>query len=1135
MLRVVTGPFHPDLELALVEEVRQLKAADPLAPLAIIVPSDPLRRRLKWLLCGEQRCALLNVHFLTFYQFSIRLLEDAGIESSTRIRAEFFFKELIHHLLRLQTAARSRWNLSGLVEMPGAWGAIWATLRDLKDAQVDADLDADGLEPGLRSLLDLYRMFRDEKTRTDALDQDDLAALAKDCVGTPRFLGCQRRLLYYGFYDLTQVQLDLFQAVARGYPTTLYFPLVKGHPAFPFAERFFERYIHGLITQESDCRPAPSSQPEAGRSLARLFADGETSLPTHRPACRIVNVSGREDEITVVAKEILRLVEEGGYAFQDIGVVARTLSGYETVVPRVFDQHGIPFTSTMSRSLAEFPIIKTAIQLLELQVSGFRRDHVIDLLSSPFIRMAGRRPSGPTLAVGGGSAPRPDLWDIASRRVGITRGLDEWRRLTAFLEEGLPLRDDEDGTGESPRIPADQIRGLWSAVSTLADALSVFPGSASWAEYADEAQALFERFVESFVEEAAVPSADGPREVAVALHDKLDELRQLSRIGNTVSLADFAEAFRRLMGEAALPIGSTMGAGVQVLDAMAARGLPFRALFLVGLNEKVFPRHIHEDAFLRDRARRLLEMDLGFKIQEKLAGYDEEKLLFYLLCNSAGDELTLLYQRTDEAGRTQVPSGYLDEVKRVLGDETELAVPRRLTQKFEEALLYRIERLTPSELGVKLLMNRRVPRRLLETVHPAGRLVERGLSVLRAQESGEARLGRHDGITGTLDAFWRTLKTRGVSPTGLQEYATCPFRYFAGQVLRLDPLTVPEAVDQIGPVELGTLAHEILRTCLQKLRELGYFTQSDQPPVDPRAILEEAAQRTFEQFARSHSVGYPLVWELHREGLLSFLREVLHEDLEELAGMWEPILFEETMRGTLAVALPDGLEEFPISGRLDRVDWSASRNTYRIIDYKFKSGNTPGSLDTNLPLGAVRGRRLQPPLYLIVAQASVPARLKQEEKGSEPSCEGLWFYYLAPNWAKDSGCALTRVRFPGDAWTSGLQAPLERVMRQVLGGIRSGLFFIYPGGYCDQCEYRLMCRKTHQPSSWRARIDHPRVRPLRELQRVKPPDGRAADRDAARVDAKRAEARPALRTSGTHALRARASRGKAGRQPDQDD
>src|SRR6185295_2436945 len=124
-------------------------------------------------------------------------------------------------------------------------------------------------------------------------------------------------------------------------------------------------------------------------------------------------------------------------------------------------------------------------------------------------------------------------------------------------------------------------------------------------------------------------------------------------------------ALQRHVEESAVPVSQDAETGVRVLDAMAARGLPFRALYVLGLNERVFPRHIREDAFLRDASRRFLEVDLGFKIQEKLAGFEEEKLLFYLLANAATERLTLLGLRSDEAGRPLVPSMYLDEVRRL--------------------------------------------------------------------------------------------------------------------------------------------------------------------------------------------------------------------------------------------------------------------------------------------------------------------------------------------------------------------------------------------------------------------------------------------------------------------------------------
>src|SRR5690349_13967483 len=143
MLTIITGPFHPGLELALVEEVRRLKATDPLTPLTIVVPSDPLRRRLKWLLCVDHQCALFDVHFLTFHQLAARLLQEAGIDAVSRVRPEFFYRELVHQVLlksaseKGETAARpAQWQWTDLADMPGAWGALLATLNDLKDAKV---------------------------------------------------------------------------------------------------------------------------------------------------------------------------------------------------------------------------------------------------------------------------------------------------------------------------------------------------------------------------------------------------------------------------------------------------------------------------------------------------------------------------------------------------------------------------------------------------------------------------------------------------------------------------------------------------------------------------------------------------------------------------------------------------------------------------------------------------------------------------------------------------------------------------------------------------------------------------------------------------------------------------------------
>jgi len=133
-----------------------------------------------------------------------------------------------------------------------------------------------------------------------------------------------------------------------------------------------------------------------------------------------------------------------------------------------------------------------------------------------------------------------------------------------------------------------------------------------------------------------------------------------------VSLDQFIDTFTDACRHETLPIGLRNGRGVKVLDAMSARGVPFRVLFVLGLNEKMFPRAISEEPFLRDHVRRRLSEVLGNFISEKLRGFDEERLLFSFLLNAAREQLYLLYERSDESGKPKIQSHYLIDILQTL-------------------------------------------------------------------------------------------------------------------------------------------------------------------------------------------------------------------------------------------------------------------------------------------------------------------------------------------------------------------------------------------------------------------------------------------------------------------------------------
>jgi len=257
MLRLVTGQFHPTLETQLVHDLRALKAGHPEAAVALVVPSDQLRRSLKQLLVVKQGLALLNVHILSFHQLALQLDRErrtaargAGAERRIELVTDMFFERLLQHL------AQRNVPQTGVLRLPqlpsGAWPALWASLRDLKDATVDSALALRALEEGqfppedsekLRGLLTLYAALRESSAALGVGSPDDLTALVTDCVSTSPFLRGLAGLWYYGSYDLTQTQLTLLEALSVSLPLTVYFPLGE-QPAAGAVDRGAPREAH---------------------------------------------------------------------------------------------------------------------------------------------------------------------------------------------------------------------------------------------------------------------------------------------------------------------------------------------------------------------------------------------------------------------------------------------------------------------------------------------------------------------------------------------------------------------------------------------------------------------------------------------------------------------------------------------------------------------------------------------------------------------------------------------------------------------------------------------------------------------------------------------------------------------------
>lgn len=1065
-MKTICAPFHPDLEDALVAAVLQCKNADLLAPLLILVPSDLIRRRLKILFSRERHLSLLNVHVLTFFQLSRRLNEESGVAAEPR--DDLFLEEALRQIIRTRQPGAEPY--AGIETRAGGCAALWQTLRDLRDGMVDPASALAALREGhfrerasqrLAELLTLFHSFQRFCQTKNLIAQADLDQRATEQVAQSEFLGAFTEVFYYGFYDLTQVQLDLFHAVARRCPTTLFFPLLDarpGHGAWSFAGLFYQRYVQGQSeesarSQDSATLPAHSRlfDEQPGRCYAPASPNWQGT---------IASAFGLHDETAWAAKEILRLNEQEQIPFHEIGVVARGLENYGPLVTDIFHRHCIPTAGRFEIPLVENPLAKSVNLLLSLPGKDYLRSQVIDFLASPYVQIQA--------ILGRPFKPRPDLWDLATRELAICKGIGEWHRLRRYSRSNLRLLQASDD--DEPRylkIPATQLSALGDIVDTLVADLSRVPSHGSWQELAQIWRGLLQKYF-GIAENAE--SAAGERSPAAVILDILGQLAALDAIDNQVSLADFSHTFSHWIERSAAGEDRRNGDGVMVLSATAARGLSFRALFVLGMNESVFPRTIREDAFLRDSDREVIERDLGYKVNPKLTAFDEEKLLFTLLVGAARERLYCSYQRANESGRALAPSWYMGELQRALGaadaklcviDVPRSSVDKRATKPFDSE-----EYLLPTELGVGLTLQGDDPTALIEAAVPLADIYRAGRNTIAELDRSSAKLLAYDGLLADPEPHWRKISQRGTAPTTLESYARCPFQFFARHMLRLKPLDWPEELLGPSPAEFGQLGHAILDGFYRSLIDQGYFTGGTSE-IDTDQCLQTVAEHAFAEYQNQSPTGYPLLWEQIKDGLRESLRQVIAQDLAELAHSgFKPISLETNVMAHLPEEWPEPLKHLPVHGRMDRVDVAASLDgaqQLRVIDYKFKFGADPKTEDNNLALGALRGIRLQPPIYLQLAQ-----KWAIERGMSESVSIAAQFYYVAPKW--DGGPLATKSYTAKDL-SEKAGAATKDTIAYLAEGVRRGRYFMNRGEACGICDVARICRKNHPPSVWRAEND----------------------------------------------------------------
>lgn len=306
---------------------------------------------------------------------------------------------------------------------------------------------------------------------------------------------------------------------------------------------------------------------------------------------------------------------------------------------------------------------------------------------------------------------------------------------------------------------------------------------------------------------------------------------------------------------------------------------------------------------------------------------------------------------------------------------------------------------------------------------------------------------------------------RPLSASYLDDYAKCPWRFFARWHLRLEEKYLEDL--ELEPMSRGQFQHRLLERTLRDFLDedfsRGRFPSWEALETSLRKHFTELS-KTLMQDERLKSFPPPVLADqlqrIYRQGLDLLKKE--HEDWSEAPLKLLPARFEwgfgKKDQAAVSFNLPDG-SAIPLSGAIDRIDVSADGNFYLIIDYK-----ASGTEELSRQLREQKSFQLY--LYLkATRQALFP----------EKKALGALYWDLKAN-KKNQGLTLkeefqpfTKQKLRSHSFvTEGLFAEsfdgLEKALEASLLRILDGDYSLDPPDCLgDRCEFSEICRYENKP------------------------------------------------------------------------
>lgn len=640
-------------------------------------------------------------------------------------------------------------------------------------------------------------------------------------------------------------------------------------------------------------------------------------------------------EIEYTARDIICLCRDEGLRYRDMAVVCGDLDNYEKFIKTIFTEYNIPFFIDKKRDINKHPLIQLITSVFEISIYNWSYESVFSYVKTGLTGIPRKDIDlieNYVLACGirGNRWTMEKDWDYIPDMTWNPEKRQEYEPLLVKINSirnniTVPLREFYNNISER-KTTKEICESLYYLLCILG-----VPGQ-------------IDSFVSKFEGKGELGLAGEYRQIWNIVMEVFDQVVELME-DEKMDLRKFLGLLKTGFGEYKTGLIPPSLDQVLVGNIERSKSHDIKALYILGVNDGVFPSPSTEEGILSDRDRRTLQ-SIGVELaKDTRTKAFEDQFMVYSALTTPEKYLKISVPIADHEGRTLRPSIVISRLRKLFPNILENNNIVQTKESHEELQL--VSGKIPTYNQLLTMMRKAAGGNYTD---PLWKDVYKWYE--SKDEWKEKCIAAHSAVTySNLTqplGRGRALKLYGSpvysSVSRLEQYASCPFSYYMQYGLgvkerKVFNLTLPD---------IGTFLHRAIEKFSRHVSRTG---------ISWRQIEKDWCKQTITEITDSlleNMEGGPVKNGTKRYRTLvrrldSLLLRAVWVIIEHIKkGNFEPIGYEMNFgeKGGLPpikVKLSSG-EIIRLTGRIDRIDAlkSGDKAYLRIVDYK--SGSKAFSL-----------------------------------------------------------------------------------------------------------------------------------------------------------------------------------------------